>query len=121
MAEPAQVRQRGGEDVGVGGGGFGQRHIPSAATLPQHRPGRSRLVGSIAAVGCVLLLGCGSGEATTDSTSTSGTTTVPLCSAINSGEVTIPADGNCRPTPTCAEVDAGAELPPDGKCLATEP
>lgn len=54
MAEPSQMRQRSGEDLGVGGR-VGQ-HATSAATRPQHHPGRSRLGGSIALVGVAMLL-----------------------------------------------------------------
>lgn len=79
----------------------------------------------------LLATGCGSGETTSEPTSTALTPEQvaagldhPLCSAIDSGKVTIPADGNCRERPTCQEVDEGAELPADGTCLdldATEP
>lgn len=51
MAEPPQVRQRSGKDFRVGRLGFGQGHVPSAATLPRHRPGRSRWLRSIAVAG----------------------------------------------------------------------
>lgn len=82
---------------------------------------RARCYAVAAAIG-VALLGCGSGEATTAPATTASEQTVPLCSAINSGDVPVPEDGNCRETPTCAEVDEGAELPADGMCLdATEP
>lgn len=71
-----------------------------------------------ALIGAVLLAGCGSGDETP--TTSTIEQTVPLCSAINSGDVPIPEDGNCRETPTCAEVDEGAELPADGMCLKDE-
>lgn len=56
MAEPPQVRQRSGKDFRVGRLGFGQGHVPSAATLPRHRPGRSRWLGCIAVIGVVALM-----------------------------------------------------------------
>lgn len=117
MAEPSQMRQRGREDLGVGGG-LGQHANLPAPPCPAVRPGRSRLVGSIAVVGVVALIGCGGGDSATSSTAAEQT--VPLCSAIDSGEVPVPEDGNCRQTPTCAEVDEGAELPADGMCLKDE-
>lgn len=127
MAEPAQVRQRGGEDVGVDGG-LGQHANLPAPPCPAVRPGRSRLMGCIAVVGVVALIGCGGGDGTTTPATTALTPEQvaigldhPLCSEIESIE-DLPEDGNCRERPTCQEVDDGAELPADGVCLdVTEP
>lgn len=106
------------------------RHVVllPAPPCPAVRPGRSRLVGSIAVVGVVALIGCGGGDGTTTPATTALTPEQvaigldhPLCSEIESIE-DLPEDGNCRERPTCQEVDDGAELPADGVCLdVTEP